>query len=425
MRALVRLWLPLAASRGILMLDMSIVAMFLTRTPAPTEALAAYGAVVVPIAYLIEAPVWMLLGASVALCSTPPRARAVLRFGWGLAGVLLTVEALIVFTPLYGLVTRALAVTPEVAAAAWPGLVAALPWIPCVADRRIHQGRLIRAGDSRAVGAGTTLRLLVMVVSFAALTAMQPDVPPVGASAAALSLGLVLDMVYVRYRWRRVARAAGREPGVDDIALSVGAVARYYVPLALTSMLATVRGPLGTAAMFRLPAPIVSNAVVPLVRSLADVFQAIGVANNEVAVAKLAEGARDSVWRFTVLLAGGASAAVLIVAITPLTDVWFAGVLGLPAEHVPMARIGLLLLAPVPALAILQGYYQAEIMVAGETRRMTEATVVNVVTLAGVLLAATWWGAVAGIYATMLAITLASALQLAWLWSTHRRRSEP
>jgi len=62
-----RNWLPLAASWLVMGLEMPVVSAIMARLADPEIHLAAYGGVVFPIALIVEAPVIMLLAASVAL----------------------------------------------------------------------------------------------------------------------------------------------------------------------------------------------------------------------------------------------------------------------------------------------------------------------------------------------------------------------
>ena len=117
---------------------------------------------------------------------------------------------------------------------------------------------------------------------------------------------------------------AGRPP------LTQRDIARFYYPLALTSMISLVTGPLLTFFMGREPSPIESLAVLPVVQSLVFLFRSGGVAFQEVGVAlsgRRHEHERE-VGRASRLLASVATLALAVVLFTPLADGLAAARLG-------------------------------------------------------------------------------------------------
>ena len=80
--------------------------------------------------------------------------------------------------------------------------------------------------------------------------------------------------------------------------------------------------------------PIESLAVLPVVQSLVFLFRSGGVAFQEVGVALMGRGGehRAEISRALRILASGATVALAVVLFTPLADVWFQRVSGLPPE---------------------------------------------------------------------------------------------
>jgi hypothetical protein len=114
------LWLPLAASIVMMVLEPSIINIGLGRTTDAELALAAYG-VAFSLALLVEAPILMLLDASVAR-GTDREAFALIRRFALVLGILVTGIGLAVsLTPLYPLIVeRWMDIPPSVAARARP-----------------------------------------------------------------------------------------------------------------------------------------------------------------------------------------------------------------------------------------------------------------------------------------------------------------
>ena len=154
-------WWPLAASWLLMGMEMSLVSAAIARLPAAKFHLAAFGGIVFPIALLIEAPIIMMLAASTALSVDSDSFQRLRRFTTMAGAGLSVVHALVAFTPLYDVVLIPLLEPPV--GAIEPGrlgLQLMSFWTWAIADRRFHQGLLIRFERSGAVGIGTTVRLV-------------------------------------------------------------------------------------------------------------------------------------------------------------------------------------------------------------------------------------------------------------------------
>jgi hypothetical protein len=75
----------------------------------------------------------------------------------------------------------------------------------------------------------------------------------------------------------------------------------------------------------------------------------------------------------------------------------------------------------MPAVAVLQSWYQGLIVHSRRTRGITEAVVVYLLISGVVLVGGVLWGRVAGLYVGLAAVSLGRIVQTAWLW--YRSRS--
>jgi hypothetical protein len=175
--------------------------------------------------------------------------------------------------------------------------------------------------------------------------------------------------------------------------------------------------PIGSAALSRMPEALASLAVWPVITGLIFMFRSLGVAYNEVVVALLDEqGAFSSLRRFTAILASLTSLALLAITATPISQFWFQSVSALSPELSEMAQRGLWLALLLPALSVLQSWYQGAILHGRITRGITEAVVIYLVTSAVTLVIGVIWGQVPGLYIGIAALTLSVFTQTTWLW---------
>ena len=414
-------WWPLAASWFFMSLEVTAVNAIIARLADPEINLAAYGGIVYPISLIVESPIIMLLSASTALSKDWALYRQLRRYMLWMAAAVTAVHILVTFTPLYYFIARSLIGAPEtIIEPSRVGLAIMLPWSAAIAYRRFNQGVMIRFGHSNAIAVGTTVRLLVNAAVLAAAY-FSGAVPGVVAGAAAQALGVTGEAIYTGLRVRPVlAQQVRHAPSAEPLTLK--GFLRFYIPLALTSLMTFVWQPIGSAGLSRMPAPLDSLAVWPVVYGLTFMLRSLGMALNEVVVAMLDRtGSFGSLRRFTHTLALVLGAASILIAVSPLSMLWFNRVSALPLTLSELARVGFLLSMPVASLVTFQSWYQGLILHGRETRGISESVGIFLITAVVVLGGGVRWGKTTGVYVSALAFTVATLAQTAW----QRRRSLP
>ena len=86
-----------------------------------------------------------------------------------------------------------------------------------------------------------------------------------------------------------------------------------------------------------------------------------------------------------------------------------------------MARIGLWIALPLPALSVLQSWYQGQILHSRRTRSITEAVVIFLVVDGAILIAGVVRGGMTGLYVGLVAMVVSMAAQTVWLGVRSRR----
>lgn len=408
------MWWPLAASWMMMGVEQPLIQAAVARLPDAKVQLAAFGSVVFPVALVVEAPVIMLLAASTELSRDRASYRALARVTHGLGLTLTLLHLALVLTPAFDWVAATLLDVPvAVRGPARLGLLLLVPWTWAIASRRFHQGALIRHGLSRAVGWGTGLRLIV-TSSILSVGIWQGEGPGVVVAAVALSSGVMAEAGYAALRVRSVRRNlpdnGPRQP------LRGMAFVRFYVPLAMTPLVTLVVLPVGTAAVSRMPVALASLAVWPTINGVVFVLQALGLAYNEVVVAALDRpGAVRALRRFSYLLAAATTSVLAVLAFSPLADQWFRVVAGLEPTLADMAASALWMALPIPAMRVLQSWYQGRLVYERRTQAITEAVAVFAVTCCGLLLFGVERAAWAGLPVMIVAYSVGRIVQTVWL----------
>lgn len=414
-------WWPLAFSWLLMSLELPAISAVIARLANPEINLAAYGGIVYPLALIIEAPVIMLLSASTALCSHRQAYDRIWRFMMVISAVLTGLHALVAFTPLYYFFVRSVIGVPEeIVEPARAGLMIMTPWTWSIAFRRFQQGVMIRYGYSGAVGVGTVVRLAsggaVLLIGYLVKT-----IPGVMIGAAAQIAGVLSEALYAGWR---VSTVLDKEmkPDPEGKELAWGDFARFYIPLALTSLIFLIWQPIGSAALSRMPEALASLAVWPVLSGLTFLLRSPGNAMNEVVVALLDHpGSSPALFRFSTRLAVVNTLIYLVLAVTPLSWLYFTRISALPPNLSAIANAGFWLGLPLPLLIVFQSWFQGKILYGKKTRGVPESVAVFLITVLVVLGAGIAWGEQTGLYYMMVGFSAASFAQMIWLW----RRSRP
>ncbi len=396
--------------------EIPLLAAVAARKADPAVNLAAWG-VVFPLALILASPVTMLLAASTTLSKDTASYRTLRRYMLVLAAFLTTIHALLAFTPLfYLLVEGVIGVPAQVVEPARLGFQIMLPWSVSLAYRRFNYGVLIRFEHTRAVTLGALIRLACDVVAMLALFFLF-DIPGIAVAAGIIVVGVISEAIYSKIRVKPVLRdELGIAPPVAD-PLTLRSFVSFYVPLVMTSLLAILVQPMGSAALSRMPDPLASLAVWPVVYGVLIVMMSAGFAFTEVTVVLLEKpDAVKPLQRFAVTLALVVVGLLLIMNITPLAQLWFGRVVSLPAELIPMARAGLWIAMLAPGLTVLESWFSGILLHSRKTRGITEAMILGLTVLSSVLAFGIATHVAKGVNVVALAMVCGAITRVIWLW---------
>jgi hypothetical protein len=358
----------------------------------------------------------MLLAASTALSKDWDSYRKIRKFMHTTSAVLTAFHLLIVSTPLYFLITRVLIGSPEeIILPARYGLAIMIPWTWSIAYRRFNQGVLIRYGHTQVVSQGTFVRLgadlLLLFLGF-----WYGRIPGIVVATTAVAFGVVCEAAYIGIKVRPVLEnQLKHEPAIEPV-LSRPAFLKYYVPLALTSLITLISQPLISTALSRMPNALDSLAIWPVLSGLLFLFRSPGVAYNEVVVSLLDKPSMfKPLQKFARLLAITSSALLLIVVATPAAKIWFIDITSLPESLYPLAQTALWLSLLIPASTALQSWYQGNLLNSGQTRGIPEAVLVFLISTIILYIFGIISEVAPGIYIGTIGFSLGMVLQAIWL----------
>ncbi len=395
-------WVPLSATWLMMAAEGPFLAAIIARMINPEFNLAAFG-VATSFAMIVEAPVILLMSASTALVKDVQSFTKLRNFTYALNLLVTGIMLLFIVPSIFYFVTINLVGLPvEVARLTRTAMVLLIPWPAAIGYRRFYQGVLIRHNLTRRVAYGTIVRLSSMAMTGLALHFFT-RVNGAVVGAGALSAGVTCEAAASRIMsWQIVKKIKCGEIFSGELSvLTYSQIFKFYLPLALTSLVSIGVQPMVTFFIGQSRMAIESLAVLPVVNSFIFIFRSVGISFQEVGIALIGKNKEGFITlrNFSVVLGITLISLLGIIALTPLANVWFHDVSGLSIGLTNFARLPLILLILMPGLAVLLSFETAMLVESKNTKPITYSTIVEFTTVIIVMFISikifNWVGAVA------------------------------
>ena len=376
-------WGPLALTWLMMAFEQPFLIAFIARLNNAKYNLAAFG-IAGSFAMIIEAPIIMLMSASTALVRGRYSYKKLKRFTDILNAGITVMQLIILIPPVFNYIVIGLMEVPEeVAKLAHIALIIFLPWAASIGYRRFYQGILIRNNLTRRVTYGTMVRLSVIVIMGLLLYFTGVNGAYVGAGA--MSLAVLCEAIATRIMVSRTLKALIQKEDSENGNLRLRTVARFYYPLALTSILSLGVHPFVTFFLGRSYMAVESLAVLPVVTSLVFVFRSLGLSYQEVNIALMGEKKQNYIIlrNFAIYLGILVTVLISVLAFTPLADLRFINISGLSKELADLSYLPLKIMVLLPALTVLLNFQRSSLILNGTTGPISMATATE---LSGIIL---------------------------------------
>ncbi len=375
---ILKFWMPLAATWLMMSVEGPYLAALIARLAEPEYNLAAYG-IAYSLALIIESPIIMMMSASTALVKDYSAFKQLKKFNYTLCLILTGVMLIFVLPPVFYFVTETLIRLPgKVSHLCHLAVIILIPWPGAIGYRRFYQGILIRNNSTRLVAYGTIIRLLSMSLTAFVLFSFT-SLPGVVVGASALSTAVICEAVSSKIMSIKIlARLKAESSGSPDN-LSQREIFKFYYPLAVTSLLTLGIQPFVTFFIGQSRMAIESFAVMPVVTSFVFIFRALGLSYQEVVITLIGDNYNglQELRRFAIKLAASAAGILMIIAFTPLSEIWLRDISGLSETLTNFALLPLMIMSFFPALTVIISFQRAVLVKAGNTRQITYGTAVE------------------------------------------------
>jgi len=372
------------------------------------------------IAIWIESPVIDLLSTSTTLSKDRQRYELISRFVWYLMMWVTIAHAVIVLTPIYGLVAQGLlGVTPEVAAHARLGLIILIPWSAMIGWRRYLQGILIRHGRTRTISVGTSARIVALVIiafTLYKLTALQSVM--IAAIAIVFAVGVEAGLIHILSR-DVIAAHFGPKSKVGGEPLTMRKLIGFHIPLSVTTMVNLLVSPLVNAGLARTDQPVLALAGCGVAGAILFLHRAITYCLPEIVITLYkGEATMVKLRNFSLGVGAVSSVLILLTALTGLDHYIFAWLIDAKPDIAEMAHRCYLFSAAVPFVDAAQAYVRGILTAHHLTVSRLVAVLAAITVLVGTMVIGVtlkWSGPVmAGVTVTCALLAELAVLSLAW-----------
>jgi hypothetical protein len=215
------------------------------------------------------------------------------------------------------------------------------------------------------------------------------------------------------------------DPDFSGKPLTYRFIARFYFPLAMTSVLALGVHPMVTFFLGKSRFPIESLAVLPVVNSLVFIFRSLGLSFQEVVIALI--GNRREYYRelrhFAFFLFAGVVGIMGIIAFSPLARIWFGPVSGLSGELARFAYLPTQILFVLPGLTVWISFQRGILVNTTATAPIIKATALEVLFIILTLTIAIYRMNAVGVVAAAFAYMIGRLVANFYLYGHQRRLS--
>lgn len=394
----------------------------IARKPDSETQLAAFG-LIFSLSILIETPVIMLLATSSALSRNRQAYRVLWRFMMGINVIVTIIALLMAFTPLLDFYLGTLLNIPsQIIEATRPGMQVMVLWSSFIGYRRFHQGILIRNNNTRYVGYGTLIRVIIsggIAIGLGAITQIA------GALIGALSLILAVlaEALYTYFvSLPDVKRLLQTATNKNQKALTYRDAFKFHIPLATTSVITLLIRPFIERGLAEMPDATQALAAWPIIFSIILVMRSGGMAYQEVVISLNQSQEHHNILRgFTLRMGFGLSIFMAIFAFTPMIQFYNNIILDVPENLRNLVVIGSQAAVLIPVLTTFQSYLRALLILSDKTSAIYQSMTVGFALTIVVVFGGIAWG-IHGIIAASLGLTLGQIVELALLYYNYHRQ---
>lgn len=397
-RSLLALFLPLACSGILYPLSRPIINAALARSPDPITSIVAF-AVAYSISMPLQSPMFGLRQVVTALAADRQILRIIARLNLTIAIGATASIFLVAATPLFSFIVKDLMDIPSDITRVGPAVLMVIALGPLMtAGRGYYQGILVRHGISKPVGVGAVGFLAVgSSLLWAGVLWTEWEGALLAAIAMTIGQTAYLACVWVPARPILRERIPDQSPTIRDEQQSQRYVFRFYLPLAVSTVLMTLDEPMIQSAIARSPQGEVALAAYSVAIPFIWLAGAPLWNLQQVVISQVTDlPSYRTVRTFAYAISAGLTLFLAVIAIPPVADFVFGHVIGVTGDVKDLAGDGFIWLVPAGLLGGIRSFYHGVLTCKGRTGGIQTGSFIRTAALVATLLFGVLWGKVNG-----------------------------
>lgn len=383
-KEILRFYLPLLLTSQMMTLSGPLINVAVGRASDPKLDLAGYW-IGFSILMFIESPCLITQQVAATLTTGYWSFRKIFICSFGIGLMASATVLLVSLTPLREFVfIQLIHTTPEVMARGADVLLCLAPLPILVALRGAGNGLAILEKKTMLIARATAFRVVVLASVVGVIVVMHTGSGAL-AGAGALLAGLLVEMILVLVSVIPFIRKRWRVRHDDKSYLTLGEIFRIAMPLSVAAYVWTISRPIVNAILGRLPDPVLAQAgfgvVAPIVLLTCSPLWAL---QNVSLILVKTQSDLTRVIRFSVTLALGFSAAILLIVISPLRDLILHNAFSLSPEMIFVITPALYLIALEPYFLAWRSIAQGLLMQAKKTNVIGGVSLIKLVFISAV-----------------------------------------
>jgi len=337
-KQLLFLWLPLFLTWELMGFELPIAHIMLSRLDNVATNLAALG-IVASFSAFIESPIFSMLSAATILITGKTSYLKLRNFNFILSSFLSLILIILTLPCCFDFLTvKILALPTDLIPYIKTAIYLRIPIPFCVGYRRFYQGILVHYGRNSKVGLGTAIRLVVTVSTMLILAYFNYTGVIVGTGGCVA--GMIVEAIISRIFVNPIIKNYQLGNITDKNAISYREIAKFYIPLALTSVIATAVTPLMTFFLSRGAYPIESLAVYPVLCGITGLFISATISLHDLALGSFdaKNYNRQSVKTFQFRVTSMMCIILSLVLFSPFNGTLFVSIYDLPRSLITFAQ---------------------------------------------------------------------------------------
>ena len=330
----------------------------------------------------------------------------------------------IAIDPIFGsFIVPMLGLNQEIAKLVQSGLLIWCVYPIVIGLRRFYQGILLCAHEPKKIAISTFVRLisiLILISIFSYCHLFSGVIAGVVSIGIGMAFEMLLSMWFARVQIAKYLKISEDES--KDFRFFP--VLRTFLPLSFSSTVTMSSGPILSFFTTKGMLPVESLALSPVLFGILNPFtwSAFSIQDTTQTLLNKDLGSRSEVRKFSIILGVSLSILFLIVALTPISNIYFLEINHLSDDLLSLTKISMLIMSTIPIGFTLKNFYRGSLIADQKLKFLFVSEFFEIICLTIVFSLLLRVLNIPGIYLLFMSFTLSGYINLTLLWFKQKKQ---